>query len=261
MTSLAGTLESVGELADGHTLGDGDGVAADGQVGVRGSLVVRGLLDLGADRLLVLLLLAAALGRGGGDRRLGLVEDLLALELLGLDRHLAVAVLFVLVERRRPLRPRGGRARRRWRPRATARPVGAAASGRGTRLRGCWLLGNRGLQPPRARPAAAGAGAGATGGCDAAAGAAARDGRKPRVRPLPRRATLGLLGAGALLLVAAAALLLLGLAALILGGLALGLLGGALGGLGGLALGASPRQAAPGARRSPGRAALRILST
>ena len=60
--------------------------------------MVRRLFDVDADRLLVLLLLASALERGSGDGGPGLVEYLLALQLLGLNGHLAVALLFVFVE-------------------------------------------------------------------------------------------------------------------------------------------------------------------
>ncbi len=100
MTSLAGTSSASANSPTVTPSVTVDGVAADRQVDVGRGLVVGGLLGLGADRLLVLLLLAAALDGRGGDRRLGLVEDLLTLQLLGLDGHLAVAVLFVLVELR-----------------------------------------------------------------------------------------------------------------------------------------------------------------
>ena len=106
-------VKSVGELADGDALGDGDGVAADRQLDVVAATWCGGFLDLRADGLLVLLLLATTLDRGGGNGGLGLFDDLGALQLFGLHGHLAVAVLFFLVAARPRLRPRGARALRR----------------------------------------------------------------------------------------------------------------------------------------------------
>ena len=229
-------LERVGELADGHALGDRDRVAADGQVGVGRSLVVRGFLGVGADRLLVLLLLAAALDRRRRRPPPCLVEHLLALQLLGLDGHLAVALLFVLVELGRLLgleagalgcdgglearTSRGGGSRRRLGDGRPSRPSGSS------RPSWCAL--------PRRGSATTGAGSATT---TTGRLFADDDGTTGVLLGLQTR---GLLVASAVLLVAAAALLLLGLAARFLVGLAGGLVGGLLlRGLGGLVLGRS----------------------